>query len=128
MLALLLSAVKNNGVYIFVAAAIAAIMATISLQHLEITHLKNKMAQCKAEAASLVTSNHKLIASIRGQNAAIDAMKEQSDARASAAANRLSMARVSAKQHVLHAEEIETQPTTANDCADMRQLLDKFVQ
>ena len=127
MFALIISFLKSHWQTAVIMAGIASIVATIAIQHGEIYHLRNKLAQCHAESVTLEESNKALLASIQDQNTAIAGLQALSRKKRDAATRGLAVARKRASLHELRAEKIKAQPVQEDDCESLRRLVDDFV-
>ncbi len=127
MLTVILSFVKNHLQSVLIASGVVSVLATISLQHLEIHHLQGKLSECHAEGVTLENSNKALLASIEKQNAAVTALAAESQNRKNMAAKALAQAKIKAGRYDVRAGNIKATIATKDDCADLRRLVSDFV-
>jgi hypothetical protein len=127
MLTAVLAFLKSHWQTALIASAILSVIATISLQHLEIVHAEGKLARCHAENVTLEDSNRALLASIQRQNAAITSLEASAQSRKAAAARALAAARLSAGRHDLAAQRIEGRQALHDECDAMKKLVNDFI-
>jgi len=124
MLLIILNFIRQH----WLAVAEAILLATILIQHVEVSHLASRLSQSKAENATLFNINQQLSASIKTQNAAVTELQAESAKKSAAAAKSLAAAQSDAKKYIAQAGSIKTWKPTGNECADMKKLLDNYVK
>jgi hypothetical protein len=124
MLLIILNFIRQH----WLGVAESILLATIFLQHVEISHLASKLAQGKAENATLYSINQQLSASVKSQNAAIASMQAEAKRKSAAAAKSLAIARSDAKKYAASAAGLKAWKPTGDACADMKKLLDDYVK
>jgi uncharacterized protein YlxW (UPF0749 family) len=127
MLTVILTFLKSHRQTTLIASTVLGVMATISVQHLEIGHLRGKLSLCHAENVTLEDSNKKLLSSIQTQNEAIESLQAEAMARKAAAFRALAASRARAGRHGDAAKRILGQPASNDDCADLRKLINDYV-
>jgi hypothetical protein len=126
MLAIILSFLKSHWQTSLIAAGVLAVITTLSVQHLEIGHLKRELSACHAESVTLEDSNQRLVAAIGEQNDAITALKAAGVAKKNAGARALAVAKQRAGEYMAAAKHIEAAPVSSDDCDDLRRLIDNY--
>ncbi len=120
--------VKAHWQTTLMASAVLAVAGSLSLQHLEIGHLRSELASCRARSATLEDSNQLLTASIRDQNAAIDMLRADGRQKQKAAEEAVQEAMRAARKYDEAARRIREARGTKDECADARKLVDDFVK
>lgn len=98
------------------------------VQQKHISHLEASLAECRARADALVESNRSLLASVKRQNRAVEAMERES-------ALRKERYRIAERQASRQAEEREgrallilNEKHAGNECEGMREVLQRWVR
>jgi hypothetical protein len=112
----------------WIGAAFCALAACIAVQRMEIRHVNDTLAQCRAENAAYAGSNARLAAAARSQDAAIAALRKAGEATRGKAAAALADAKGAAGQYTVRAQAIENYKASGDACADMITLLHNYVK
>jgi|GEM_PF-1014381 len=114
---------KAHYLNVAIIGGIAAIFATISLQHVEINRLKNRLQICNGENISLQSANRNLASSIERQNNAIEAVKAAEELKSRQAEIAAKKARKDANSYYNKAQTIISTKSSGNNCVDILSLL-----
>jgi len=124
MIAFILGLIRNHWLSSLGGVIFASVAMVLLIQHVEIIHLHNAVAECRAENSALAHASNALVVSIQKQNVAIALIQSESEKKARLAAAALLKAKESARKYALKAELIRAQKLTGNECADMRMLVE----
>ncbi len=102
------------------------LLAALAVQHVEIGHLRNRMAGYREENRMLSDSNRRLSGMLAKQNQAIFALQNEAERKSRAAARSLAHARISMQRRAFIAEKLKARKMTGDECADVLMLLNNY--
>lgn len=104
------------------------LLATVGIQHLEVSHLRHALAECRSQNAAWVNANAKLSAAVENQNTAVAELQAVSERKKAAAAKALIAAESGAGRYAAKAARFTSWNTSGNDCATMMKMLNDYVK
>lgn len=104
------------------------IVGILGFQYFEIKHLDSQLATLQAENETLTQANKDFAKATQDQNAALDALRVETAARAQAAALELSKAAQESEKYRAKANALIGYHLTGNDCADAQGIVNRYLK
>lgn len=126
MFAIILSFIQSHIKVVAIGGVVTAILAIISLQHIEIKNLQEKLQQAKLENTTLEVSNKKLIAALKNQNYAVSLLQQETEKKKALAKKSLAKAKTLSAKYSKNADNIRNQKSSGDECNDIINLLNNL--